>query len=303
MAEETEPKRDISEVLLAMDVVDTLRHEQALVERELQLEENDAALIEKLRRIYTSQGIEVTDDALIQGVRALRDERFAYHPPKPGLQAILARLYVGRGRWGKAAAILIVAVLALWGGYRFLYAGPAERARVQIVQEAAELATEIGKDTLEPGARQKADALKEQATSAIRADDLDTARDAVAAMGILRDLVQQTYTLQVVSRPGAPSGVWRQSAQNPAGRNYYLIVEAVTADGRRLELPVISEEDGKTKLVKEWGLRVPAEVYEQVRRDKAEDGIVDARTVGVKQRGFITPEYRVQTSGGAITEW
>jgi hypothetical protein len=303
MAEETEPKRDISEVLLAMDVVDTLRHEQALVERELQLEENDAALVEKLRRIYTSQGIEVTDDVLIQGVQALRDERFTYHPPKPGLQTILARLYVGRGRWGKAAAILIVAVLALWGGYRFLYAGPAERARVQIVQEAAELATEIGKHALEPGARQKADALKEQATSAIRADDLDTARDAVAAMGILRDLVQQTYTLQVVSRPGAPSGVWRQSSQNPAGRNYYLIVEAVTADGRRLELPVISEEDGKTKLVKEWGLRVPAEVYEQVRRDKAEDGIVDARTVGVKQRGFITPEYRVQTSGGAITEW
>lgn len=303
MAEQTEPKGDLSEVLMAMDVVDTLRHEQALVERELQLEEDDAALMEKLRRIYTSQGIEVTDEVLIQGVRALRDDRFTYRRPPSGFKTALARLYVRRGRWGKATAILMAAVLALWGGYRFLYAGPAERARVRIVQEAAVLGTEIGKDTLEPGIRQKAETLQQQAMSAVRADDLRAARSAVTAMGVIRDLVQQSYTLQVVSRPGAPSGVWRQSSQNPAGRNYYLIVEAVTADGRRLELPVTSEEDGQTRRVKEWGLRVPAEVYEQVRRDKAQDGIVDAKTVGVKQRGFITPEYRMPTSGGAITEW
>src|SRR4029453_14516698 len=42
-------------LVLAMDVVDTLRHRERLVEREL----NEEQLIERLRSLYKGQGIEV----------------------------------------------------------------------------------------------------------------------------------------------------------------------------------------------------------------------------------------------------
>jgi hypothetical protein len=50
MAEKRASKKiDLSEVMLAMDVVDTLRHQRSIVERELHSGDREADLIEKLR--------------------------------------------------------------------------------------------------------------------------------------------------------------------------------------------------------------------------------------------------------------
>jgi hypothetical protein len=53
----------------------------------------------------------------------------------------------------------------------------------------------------------------------------------------------------------------------------------------------------------EWGLRVEPQVYEQVRQDKQQDGIVNQKVVGFKKRGYLTPDYTVATTGDTITEW
>ena len=73
--------------MLAMDVVDTLRHKELVLARELTAEDRDAKLLEQLREIYTSQGIVVTDEVLAQGVTALREERFVYPQPAAELLA------------------------------------------------------------------------------------------------------------------------------------------------------------------------------------------------------------------------
>jgi hypothetical protein len=165
------------------------------------------------------------------------------------------------------------------------------------------LRAEAFKAAREPGAADKIEALYNSALSAIRAGDLETARTARQALQITRDMLGQEYTLQIVSRPGTQSGVWRYPADSRTARNYYLIVEAVTPSGQRLELPITSEEDGKVRSVSEWGLRVDPNVYERVRQDKMDDGIVNNKTVGSKKRGYLTPDYTVITTGGAITEW
>lgn len=116
-------------------------------------------------------------------------------------------------------------------------------------------------------------------------------------------MLRQEYTIQIVSRPGTPSGVWRYPADIRTARNYYLIVEAITAGGQRLTMPVTSEEDAGVRMVSEWGLRVDQSVYEQVRRDKEDDGIVNRKIVGTKKRGYLSPEYSVSTTGAAITDW
>src|SRR5687768_7226864 len=96
-------KAPLDELMLAMDVVDTLRHKELVLARELTAEDRDAKLLDQLREIYTSQGIEVTDEILQRGVDALREERFVYPQPEPSLSRTLALAYVTRGRWGKWA--------------------------------------------------------------------------------------------------------------------------------------------------------------------------------------------------------
>ena len=91
----------LDDLMMAMDVVDTLRHREKLVERELDEEGREAELIARLKEIYRQQGIEVTDEVLAEGVKALRDSRFVYTPPPPGLARTLFTLWVRRGRIGR----------------------------------------------------------------------------------------------------------------------------------------------------------------------------------------------------------
>jgi hypothetical protein len=424
MAEEpASEKMDLSEVMLAMDVVDTLRHHRSLVERELQSEEREADLVERLRKLYADQGLEVSDELIAKGVKAMREERFAYRPPPRGVKTALARMYVNRGRWAKRTVWLLIAVAVIWAGYHYLYVVPAERGRSRLGQElntqvsnqqenivvlkdrintattdleialrsvpaavlpAARRLSDGARQSLDSAARQlgaveklgsvagidpktlktnaakiqqrlaerkgiidraqtdlkgalaaiqsirslgtefndldslraealkmarekgvaeKIDALYNNALSAVKTGDPEAAKTARQALQYTRDMLGQEYTLQIVSRPGSPSGVWRYPVDSRTGRNYYLIVEAVSPSGHRLKLPITSEEDGKVSLVSEWGLRVEPQVYEQVRQDKEADGIVNKKIVGFKKRGYLTPEYTVATTGATITQW
>ena len=62
----------LDDVMLAMDVVDTLRHADRLVERELGAEERDQQLKERLRQLYAAQGIDVPEHILDEGVDGAR---------------------------------------------------------------------------------------------------------------------------------------------------------------------------------------------------------------------------------------
>ena len=115
--------------MLAMDVVDTLRHQQSLVDRELGVDDHDRALIAKVRKIYADQGLEVSDEVIASGVKALREERFTYTPPKKSFQLTLAHLYVHRGRWAKRGALLLAVILVVFLAYRFAVVGPQKRSR------------------------------------------------------------------------------------------------------------------------------------------------------------------------------
>lgn len=420
---ETKPKVELDQVMLAMDVVDTLRHQQNLVDRELSSDEQDQALFEKVKRMYASQGLEVTDDIIAEGVAALREDRFAYRPPPPRGPLWLARLYVNRGYWAKLGAALAALVLAVFLIYRFAYVGPEVRARMRAAKDmntligqqqdqisvakqrlahltqtlgsarskatqTAEVAdrrlsTEVGQqlagaeanfkafdqlpltptldadsltrqgdavrrrldqranlvreanahldkaeaaltglselavlpqklasqysslqaDSRDQAARSQVESLYTDAVAALNQGDVQGALKGSAALQQLQDQVSQEYDLRIVSRPGTPSGVWREPPNRPGTRNYYVIVEAVTPKGERLSVPITSEEDGTTKNVQQWGMRVDAATFDAVRRDKLDDGIIQNNRFGVKQRGYLKPQYLMPTTGGAITRW
>lgn len=91
----------LDDLMLAMDVVDTLRHRERLVERELNEEVREEQLIERLRALYKSQGMDVPDSVIAEGVKALKDSRFVYTPPKPSFGRSLATLWARRATYGK----------------------------------------------------------------------------------------------------------------------------------------------------------------------------------------------------------
>ncbi|MCT8970991.1 DUF6384 family protein [Microbaculum marinisediminis] len=304
-------KRPLEEVMLAMDVVDTLRHRENLVARELNEEERDRQLIARLREIYASQGIEVTDAILAEGVEALKEQRFVYTPPEPSFSVSLARLYVRRHAWGKAALGIVAAVAIAWGAWHFLVTVPAEQRaearQIELTQtlpkrlETLSAAIESGSQA--PEASRMAQSIRADGDRALAENDLDGARSAVAQLEDLRGRLDQEYVLRIVSRPGATSGLWRIPEANPDARNYYLIVEALNRRAQPVTVSVTNEETGKAETVTQWAVRVPETTFNSVRRDKEDDGIIQEDILGAKRRGTLEPDYAMPVSGGAITDW
>jgi len=293
----------LDELMLAMDVVDTLRHKELVLSREVEAEDRQADLLNRLREIYTSQGIVVTDEILAQGVKALHEERFVYRPPPATFGRSLAVAYVTRGRWGKwvggVAAIAAVAVLSL----QLFVWGPEQRALTDLPADLQGAYQGVVISTQNAEVLADARAMMAGGEAAVAQRDFDSARTAVTDLRTLADRLQATYEVRIVSRPGEQSGVWRVPDDNPNARNFYLIVEAVTPNGRTLRVPITNEEDGRTRAVNAWGLRVDEATFERVAADKRDDGIIQAGVVGTKPRGELTPQYTVPATGAAITEW
>jgi hypothetical protein len=308
----------LDELMLAMDVVDTLRHQESLVSRELGEEQRDAQLLDRLRQIYRGQGIEVPDRILTEGVQALKEQRFTYEPSGPSLARTIATAWVNRARLGRRLLTLLLLLAVGWGAYHFGVVEPsrqraaqeqaqAERNRAELAQRLPAALDQGHEDVLReaqaPAARERADRILADGRAAIARGDAEGARQAINDLEILRADLRREYVLRIVSRPGEPTGVWRVPQRNPAGRNYYLIVEAVSSDGRILSLPVTSEEDGRTVTTSKWGVRVSEATAMQVQRDKNDDGIVQRNRLGEKRRGQLDVEYLMPVSGGAITQW
>jgi len=305
------PAAPLDEVMLAMDVVDTLRHRQDLAVRELGTDAKERQLIDKLRDIYHQQGIEVPDDILREGVAALQESRFVYEPPKPGFGTSMARLYVGRERWGKPVGAVLVALLVLGVGYFGVWKpfqhGQAEAARIELSEGVPArldgLYQTIFDETKVQKAVLQAETLRQRGKSFAAEGNSAAAEKAVADLTALRDQLRQEYSLRVVNRADEQSGFWTIPEVNTAATNYYIVVEALDADGKALSLPILNEENGQTEVVASWGVRVPENVYDSVAADKRDDGIIQANEVGRKASGFLDVEYSLPVLGGAVTRW
>ena len=303
MAQANAEKQPLDDLLLAMDVVDTLRHQQVLIERELNADDRDRKLIERLREIYASQGIDVPDHVLEEGVAALKEDRFAYTPPPESFSTRMARLYISRGKWGKPLLAGLGAVLLVLLAYTLLIRGPAERELAQLpsrLEKQHELLLEQARGET---ARARSEALYGEGKSALAAGEKDDVLAVLDEMDALRDEIEREYEIRVVSRPGERSGIWRIPDANTNARNYYIIVEAVTPEGRTLKRTVVNEENGRSYQVDKWGLRVEEPLFQRIAADKQDDGIIQQNRFGVKRRGYLTPEYLLPTTGGAITDW
>jgi len=301
----------LDDVMLAMDVVDNLRHAEKLVERELGAEDRDRELKERLRKLYAAQGIDVPEHILDEGVAALHEDRFAYQPLAPGLSRSLALAWVRRGRWLKGLALAIGILAVAGGGWYFAVKLPAERQLAEQTREVGEILPRQLKAEFErvlavskvDQAKQEARALASDGAAALAAGDAAAARRKLAELTALRERLEQSYVLRILSNPGQQSGVWRVPRANPSGRNYYILVEAVDSQGRPTAVNVVSEEDNAAARTSTFGIRVDERTFNQIRADKQDDGIIQNNRFGEKQAGYLEPRYAFPTPGGTILNW
>ena len=289
----------LDDVMLAMDVVDTLRRRERLVQRELDELGREEDLKGRLKRIYAAQGIEVPDHVIEQGVAALKEERFTYKPPPDSFAIKLARIYIGRGRWGKwVAGITGAGALAAAINYVTVVAPNAA-----LPGDLVELHREVVALAQSEDAKAAADRLLNTGQAALRNADRAGAKTAIRDLQAVRTALEQEYSIRIVNRPGEMSGVWRIPDMNTGARNYYIIVEALDPAGRVLTVPIENEETRTTERVKSWGLRVDEQTFRAVAEDKRDDGIIERDRFGYKPRGELKPRYEMPTTGGAITRW
>jgi len=293
----------LEDLMVAMDVVDTLRHEQGIAERELDTRGRRTRLLERLREMYAAQGIEVPEHVLQEGIDALEQERFQYSPPKPDWRTKLAYIWVSRGRWGKPVGFLAAVGILFSGFYLMNDVLPERRMRAALPGQIQSTLTNIRDVAKNPDIVTRAEQRANTARRAIEAQDFKQAQNIVNDMQLVMQSLEQEYSIRVVVRPNQSSGIWRVPPNNPNSRNYYLIVEAVDKTNKVVAIEVLNQEDNKRQRKTVWGLRVSEQTFQRVAADKGDDGIIQGNIVGAKALGYLKPSFNIATSGATITEW
>lgn len=309
MSVQNAPK-PLDEVMLAMDVVDTLRRGTRVVEQELDHDGQDKKLLERLKDIYAMQGIDVPDHILREGVEALREDRFAYTPTPASFSRKLAEIYVKRRIWGRPVLWALATLLLLFVIYNAAYIWPQKRAEQQAQLELSQtlpaeferLYARVDGLTDDQAIEVRASQIRADGFAAIQAREIVDARAQKIKLQDLAEVLSLEYDLRIVSGGNQTSGVWRIPDDNPEARNYYILVEPMAA-GKALALDVVNEESNKSAKVAKFGLRVPEYVFQQVLNDKQDDGIIQNNILGTKNRGSIEPNYTIPVLSGVITEW
>ena len=196
-----------------------------------------------------------------------------------------------------------------WGGYYYGIVAPQkaaiERTKIEIAdvlpRELEDAYVTVVNLAVSDEGKRQAGALLAEGRFALGRKDIDGARKVAAELETLRLALLVEYSIRIVS--SNPSGVERIPDVNEKTRNFYLLVQAVTPAGKTVPVDITSEETGQTRKVEIWGVRVSAAQYKVVKKDKLDDGIIQANLVGEKKRGTLQAEFTMPVEGGAITEW
>lgn len=109
---DTKQSGSLSELVQAMDAVDTLRRRDRLLKRELTTERAED-LRERLKNVYSEQGIAVPDSVLEQAITNMEQARYRYIPLADGVNRKLAMFYIHRGYWATRFTVAIIALIAI----------------------------------------------------------------------------------------------------------------------------------------------------------------------------------------------
>ena len=285
-----------------------------------------AASVAELGYLPAAPGTNSLREALYEEdparARSLLEERESRLVKAQGLQQQAAQglakansLRIAYGEAGRFDQATPAALAGLRDQQRVAFQAAAQRGDAEGMQQAAgTLGEAINLIKIRDAIGAQTGAMSEK-SRAVVGERLANATTAIAAgnLGLGQQVLEDTrallaqasmeYTLRIVSEPNVQTGVWRYYDGNRGAKTYYIVVDAVDANGNKVELPITSVEDKKTTTTSRFAVRVPEEVYNQIASDKTQDGIVDNDVMGNKAAGELEPTYTFPVDGGAITHW
>ncbi|MFH1072179.1 MAG: DUF6384 family protein [Nanoarchaeota archaeon] len=164
----------------------------------------------------------------------------------------------------------------------------------------------------EPAAIDQADQQYAEARNYVETVNIPSLQQSLDKLKNMEAVLNQEYVVRVINKEGLKSGDDRYYTDKDGKRlsGYYLIMEALDANGNVLPQKIMSEETHEVKSVQMWGERVPQEVWEVVASDKQDNGIIEHDEYARKKRGYLT--WTIEMTGdndkplertGQITEW
>lgn len=315
------PDRDLSlpEMLRIMDVAREMRLAREAAEVQLDLDDAKAALRARLRAAADASGDPVTDEEIEAAIAQYFDTQHVYSDPPLSVRSFLAHLYVRRTGIAVLLAGFTLAAAIGWAlllrpNAPYSSAGRRSRAATAAVEPVAREVRSVLAIAREPEAKAEAERVLQEAedlASAGKLDELNRLRDSMLR---LQRRLEEEYEVRIVTGPGRKSGIDRY--QPTDGRTdkkisgYYVLVEARSAKGTVVSRSIRNREENRDETVDAWGELVPQAVYERVKKDKADDGVVDETLFAVKRRGFRNEEVvfagedgKPLVRRGQITRW
>ncbi len=137
-------KDTFDEQMKLMDVVDTLRHTQLDTNALIGEEDNERAIMARVRSAYESQGLEVSESTIRQGMELHKAKRFEFEAPREDFGLKMANLYITRSTWGPVLALRAAVTTALlatvgasvWGVSELRYQSWKSDAQQSLKDEA-----------------------------------------------------------------------------------------------------------------------------------------------------------------------
>lgn len=335
------------DMLRIMDVASTLRRQRETAEGQLDIATAKVRLRERLLATAQAAGEKVTLEEVDAAIEQYFRSQHRYEDPPGGWRRVVANLWVMRGKVLAlllSLALAVVVILLATGAF-----SPAAKQRTPALPPAvagsgpgssgpgsnpasgapsgragdgggnvAALAAAFGRFEAaansaaamasDEEAKQAVQQARDRGVQANLAADAARLGQAQQALDELIRRIDEEYVVTIVSRPGHKTAVERLTGGRVSG--YYLLVEALTPDGRTLPRKITSAEDRKTSVVSVWGEQVPEAVWQRVGVDKQADGIVDDAVFARKQRGRISEtmvildaDQRILRRGRQILQW
>lgn len=338
----------MQDMLRMMDVASALRRERESATVQLDAHSHKVALRERLMATAAASGEQLAEAEVDAAIEHYFAARHRYQEPAPGWGRFWAVAWVWRVRILVICAVfagLVAGSMLLANGLtnatrskpelpNSLPTSPAQSSPVDKPPkvEVAPLASSasLDEELIASKQFQRFDALVAVAHKTAADEDAQQRVAAIASKGELAqargdlallattqsDLdrlllrLNESYVVQIVSRPGQRSGVFRVDRDTGNVSGYYLIVEARSERGNALSRRIENAETGRSHAVRIWGEQVPKSVYDRIVVDKSADGVIDENVFARKLHGYFEERVELQDGTGnairrgrRITKW
>ena len=118
----------------------------------------------------------------------------------------------------------------------------------------------------------------------------------------LTNFFQAPAKLLIYTGDKSKSGIERTENNSKAAR-WYLIAEWTDAAGNPIPVIIQNRESTATTLTTLFGIEVTKEVYNAVKKDKTDDGIIDNRLIATKDANSLDMINVMDASPNFITQW